>query len=163
MCFCPSSSLWQIFSGYPVSIDIYDHQLLTWKIKLKCQNDWNYLFIIQNIFIVGAIMLSFWNSWNSIETKWWLVSFSLDTKDSISKRKFQFKQQIFHCSKKFEMAKSRESSFIRGFRSSDPHAILYGHFHDDFHVNQKGTTPIQDFWKLAFGVSYYTRTVNGPI
>jgi len=84
---------------------------LTWNIKLRCQNDWNYLFSIHNIFIVGAIMLSISNSWNSIETKWYLVPFSIDTKDSIFKRKFQFKQQIFHCSKKFEMAKSRESSF----------------------------------------------------
>ena len=66
---------------------------------------------MQNIFIVGVIVLSISNSWTSIETKWCPVSSSIDTKDTIFKRKFQFQQQIFHCSKKFEMAKSRESSF----------------------------------------------------
>ena len=76
------------------------YKFLMWNIKLRCQNDWNYLFSIHNIFIVGAIMLSISNSWNSIETKWYLVPSSFDTKASIFKRKFQFKQQIFHCSKK---------------------------------------------------------------
>ena len=33
--------------------------------------------------------------------------------------------------------------------SPNHHAILSEHFHDDFYVNQKGTTPIQDFWKMA--------------
>ena len=86
--------------------------LLTWKIKLRCQTAWDYLFYIRNIFIVGVIMPSIWNSWKSIETKWYLVPSSVDTKGFIFKRKFQFNQQIFHCSKNFEMAKSRESSFL---------------------------------------------------
>ena len=83
---------------------------MTWNIKSGCQNEWNYLFFIQNIFIVGVIMLSISNSWNSFETKSYLLSFSIDTKDSIFKRKFQFEQQIFHCSKKFEMEKFREAA-----------------------------------------------------
>ena len=33
----------------------------------------------------------------------------------------------------------------------NPFAILSGNFHDDCYVNQKGTTPIQDFWKMASG------------
>ena len=32
-----------------------------------------------------------------------------DTKDSIFQRNFQFEQQISHCSKKFEMARSRDT------------------------------------------------------
>ena len=60
--------------------------------------------------IVNVIMPSTSDSWKSIETEWYLGPASIDTKGSIFKRKFHFKQQIFHCSKNFEMAKSRESS-----------------------------------------------------
>ena len=60
---------------------------------------------------MGAIMLSISDASISIESKWYLVPFPVDTRDMIFKKKFQFKKQIFHCSQKFEMAKSRESSF----------------------------------------------------
>ena len=54
---------------------------------------------------------------------------------------------------------------LEGSPPQTPHAILSGQFHDDFHVNQKSTTPIQDFWKLASGggASYYTRTVKDVV
>ena len=97
------------------ALSVPQWKCLTWNIKLSCQNLWNYLFFIQNILIVGVIALSISNSWTSIETKWYLVLSSIDTKHSIFKRKFQLKQQIFHCSKKLEMAKTRESSFITIF------------------------------------------------
>ena len=85
--------------------------LLRMCIKLGYQNAWDYLSFIYNIFFVGVIMPSIVNSWKSIETKWYFVPFSIDTKESIFKRKSQFEQQIFHCSKKFEIVKSCESSF----------------------------------------------------
>ena len=81
-------------------------------IKLVYQNAWDYLSFIYNIFFVGEIMPSIVSSWKLIETKWYFVPFSIDTKESIFKRKNQFEQQIFHCSKKFEIVKSCESSFL---------------------------------------------------
>ena len=66
--------------------------------------------LIDNIFLVGVIMPPIWNSWKSIETKWYVVVLSIDTKLSFFKRNFPFEQQIFHWSKKFEMVKTCESS-----------------------------------------------------
>ena len=86
--------------------------LLRMCIKIGYQNTWDYLSFIYDIFFVGVIMLSIVNSSSSIETKWYFVPFSIDTKESIFKRKNQFEQQIFHCSKKFEIVKSCESSSI---------------------------------------------------
>ena len=73
--------------------------LLRWNIKLRYQNAWYYLIFLWNIFIVGVIMPSIPNAWKSIETKWYLVPSSIDTKDTIFKGNIQFEQQSFHCSK----------------------------------------------------------------
>jgi len=82
------------------------------------------------------------NSWNPIETKWYLVPSSIDTKDSIFKRKFQFKQKIFHCSKKFEMAKSRESSFFG-------RSISYLHLTSHKNSKRKYEIDSPKFWRGA--------------
>ena len=72
---------------------------------------WDALCSIDNIFLVGVIMPSILNWWKWIETNWCFIPFSIDTKNSISKRNCHFKQQTFLCSKAFEVVKNRKSSF----------------------------------------------------